>query len=161
MYKNVKLIFGIVFLCLLGSLFLFIMINCKADADEVISESQNSEFNGTWEIKNFEGVSVQYGDISEEEIKNETSKYIGKKLVISKDTITKVSPPCEWGYEYDTVDDLFFGYKPPSNITFAGKIHYEVLKHNDFDTEIRLMTDGINNAYLDIGGFFYRIEKQI
>ena len=161
MYRNRCFIFIIVALCLLSVLFLYMMMNCNSDVNKAASVSKNSEFNGIWEIKTFEGISVQYGDISEEEIRNEISQYIGEQLVISKDTIVGVYPPCEWGYEYDTVEDLFFGYKPPSSIFFEGKIHYEVLDHKEFDTEIRLMTDGLNNSYMDIGGFFYRIEKQI
>ncbi len=150
-----------------GAVFLTVIICCVAGLFLTVSykgsEYESSKFNGVWKIEKFMGEGQMHipGEyvLSDEEIKKESDKYIGENLTISEDTISEISPPCELGYDYDRAEDLFFGYKPPSNVSFEGKIHYEVLKHRDFDGSLGLMTDGMDNSYLDLDGYFYKIKK--
>lgn len=162
MHRYRKYLFIIVILVLIISGCIVFLIQ------RIDNKCQDSQFTGVWTIEKFEGLAVQHYSpdeldtdvVLEDVVTDEISKYVGKKFIISSNTVLRVSPPSELGYYYSSAEDLFFGYKVPSEIHFEGEIYYEVLEHRKFDSEIRLMTDAAGNTYLDIDGYFYKVKKQ-
>ena len=119
---------------------------------------------GEWEIVEFMGTGIQSHidpyengyNISEEEIEEHKLLYLNSKIIIDKETVNDFYPP-EFKYYYDNVEELFFGYKIP--FCLETPVLYINIEHKDFGELINFIRGGDGNVYLDIGGYFYRLEK--
>ena len=121
---------------------------------------------GMWEVVSFAGVGIQshidpvpegyYR--SEAEIEEHAAKSLGKVIEIAEETVSAFySADLPNAFYYDSVEDLFFGYKVP--LSLEPPILYINLYHKEFPESINFILDNEGAAYLDIDtGYFYKLK---
>lgn len=93
-----------------------------------------------------------YNDHVEDNINEITNSVI----LFNEDTVTKVFPPSEMGFFYETTNDLYFGYKV--QLDLEAPIIYASVEHVEFNNPISFIKDGAGNTYIEIDYNFYKIN---
>jgi len=137
--------------------------------NEVFSSDEFKEISGDWRITEFVDIAVQshidpepegYYP-SDEEILEHNKQYVGFEFTIDQNNVKSISPPdILFGYVYEYIDDMYFGYKPSYRVELDMPVLYVVVEHKAFPTEINIIKDSSERAYIDIDGYFYRIVKE-
>ena len=120
---------------------------------------------GSWKIMQFVGTAIESTGVDEdidkeEKIENHINCHLGTVLLIAPSVISRYRAPSELGYYYKDIRDLFFGYKPPMyNMRLGEEILYVNLEHSGYASEIHFMTGSSGNAYVEISGYFYKLQR--
>lgn len=139
------------------------------EGKNVEEEEQCSEVYGTWEITEYIGYGIDSHaeDICEENNSRDWDAYggereelVGQQFEVREDELLYCIPrgENEFGCYVSTYDNMFFGYKPPSNmeVTYPVRRYYLEWDEENF---MYLIFDAEGVAVADIKGDFYYVKS--
>ena len=97
-------------------------------------------------------------EITQNEIEEHNEMYVGKEISIKSDMVVEYSEGSELGYYYDS-KTLFDLFRTPSSINPEEPILYIVLKHKEFDSEIRIIMGSDEAAFINIDNYYYKLKR--
>lgn len=141
----------------------------KTQGDKLLSE-EFLMIQGNWEIIEFidRGIDSHSEDIYEENQKRdweayrkEREKSVGTKLEIREETIEYCLPAGEdeSGYNVNSYDGMFFGYKPPITMGEAYPVLRFYIEFKDFESPVYFILDANGKGIVDVNGDFYLLKR--
>lgn len=142
----------------------------KANLKTLFSSKEFKQIQGIWEITNFidKGIDSHADDIYNDEVNTnwkeyrlEKEKNIGMQIEINEYTIESFLPAGEkeTGYIVSNYENMFFGYKPPIDMSVTYPVLRFYIIHRDFEYPIYFILDAMNNGIIDVSGNFYSLKK--
>lgn len=155
--------FSLLFFILMSSI---IFSACTKEDAQEFSSQELLKIAGKWKIVEFAGntreehiepISEGY-TVSQEQIENQNEKYLNSELSIEPNKIKSFNPASELGYYYD-FNELFDYFRTPVTVELESSILYVILEHEDYENNIGFILGNDDKAFVDIDGYFYKLER--
>lgn len=129
-----------------------------SNEDELI----NATIEGSWLISEYveSALLLDLNPLPEgynDHIGDNINEITNSVILFNEYTVTRIFPPSEMGFFYETSNDLHFGYKV--QLDLEAPIVYISIEHAEFSKPINFIQDGAGNTFIEIDYNFYKMKR--